>query len=434
MMRLFVFCIAFAFWFLFTAPASMAQSASISSLTAVPPPQQYVPVPIYAISRTSNVVTISTVDPANPDQFAQQSNQVGKSVTIAQVTVDPSNAVNGTFTICGPPTPVCNPPTTYGFSFVSPGANFSAASNAGTDVPLGITAVARTPCPLIPTGYFSFCGDPLPGAGLGSASDGSLVEFISTEDETGTTVWASSLGDGNTGSTRATGCEQQFIESGNEWHFVCFHQHWLGGYFDIDMLNQWIVMDVGDGLSPTGVGGQFAMSGTRKLAGFGRVGTQTLEIDMGATPSGAAMPTTGILRLRNGSSVCWENVAATNPLCQSTNANDQFSFDGGVSTTTYNTSTVCASIAAQCGTAAAGSFTLPLGSRILTVSTTAVTAQSQIFIQEDSSLSGVLGTACSTTAGRSYIVSTRMPGVGFTITANSFPEGEPACLSYHIMN
>lgn len=436
MTRLLRSCIFFGLFVIFAAPAGFSQSISASSLTAVPPPQKLVPIPIFSISRTSNVVTISTVDPLNPDQYAQQSNQIGKNITITGVTVDPSSTINGTFPICGPPTPGCVTPTTYGFSVQSAGADFSVASNASTDVSFGYTFVARTPCPLIPTGYFSFCGDPLPGGGLANPNDTSLLEVISTEDEAGTMVWASSLGDGNTGSNRVTGCEQQFIESGNEYHFVCLWERRLGGYFDIDMRNQWMFFDVGDGLTSDGVGGEFLMSGIRKLAGFGIVGRRSVIIDMGATPPGTIMPTTGVLRFQNGSTLCWENSGATAPMCQSTDANDHFTFDNGVSTATYNTAVICASTSAQCGSAAAGSFTVPPGVLFVSVNTTAVTPQSQIFLQEDSSLSGALGTSCNTVPGHSYLITSRSPEIGFTVEVGPAPitAGAPACLNYHIMN
>lgn len=416
--------------FALAAPAGFAQSASISSLTAISTPDSLVPIPIFSISRTSNVVSVSTIDPGNPDQYAQQANQVGKSVTIAYVTVDPSNAVNGTFMICGPPTPGCIAPTTTNFSFISSGVNFSASSASQ----LGLSAVSRTGCPLIPTGYFSFCGDGRPGAGIAYDGDGSLVEFISTQDEVGTVTWASSLGDGNTGTNRVTGCEQLFIESGNEWRIECEYMRRNGGAIDIDMKNNFLTLSVGDGISPTGVGGELDMSGTRKLAAFGIKANRTLEIDTGAAPSGPVMPNSGILRFRNGSTICWENVAGTNGLCQSTDPGDRFSFDGGVVTPTYSTATNCANFQGQCGSAAAGSFLLPAETTSTLVYTTAVTAQSQIFLQEDTSLNAVLGVPCNTSLGRVYQVTGRTPGVGFRISSSAVPSGLAACLSYHIVN
>lgn len=424
-LRFVAFCILLL---MFVAPASFAQSGNFSSITAISTPLSSAPIPIFSVSRTSNVVTISTVDPGNPDEYAQL-NQVGVSVTVANVTVDPSNAANGTFVICGPPTSGCVTPTTTTFSYVSNGTDFSASGSQ-----LGLTSVARTPCPLTPTSFFSFCGDSRPGAGLSYSTDGSLIEIISTQDQVGTTLWASSLGDGNTGTTRVTGCEQYFIESGNEWHLECDWMRMFGGYIDIDMKNQWLTMDVGNGVTARGVGGQFAMSGTRSLAYFGTLGNQTVELDMGTVPSGTVMPSSGTLRLRNGSTVCWENVAASNGLCQTTDSQDRFNFASGVVAPTYSTATVCASLLAECGGAPAGSVGFSPGAGAIQVLTTAVTAQSQIFVQEDSSLGKVLGVTCNTRPGRSYLITNRVPGVSFEVAVSSTPSGDPACLSYHIVN
>src|SRR5215475_12255638 len=186
------------------APLGFPQSASISSLTAISTPNSSTPVPIFAISRVSNIVTVSTTDPTNTDRYAEESNRIGATVQLAGVTVDPSNAVNGTFTICGPSTPGCVAPTTYTYSFISSGLNFSVSGSTQ----LGLTSVNHTGCPLIPTGYFSFCGDAYSGAGLAYPGDGSLMEIISTQDYVGSMLWASALADGNTGTTRVTGCEQ----------------------------------------------------------------------------------------------------------------------------------------------------------------------------------------------------------------------------------
>lgn len=428
-MKLFSYLILVLFVAVVEVPLSKAQSANISSLTAISTPNSAVPVPIFSIARSSNVLTVSTANPANLDQYAQQSNRIGATVTVANVTVDPSNAVNGTFVICGPPTPGCITPTTFTFSYLSSGLNFSASSAA----PLGLTAVARVGCPLTPTGHFSFCGDAYPGAGLAYPGDGSLVEFISTQDYTGSMLWASSLGDGNSGTTRATGCEQGFIESGNEWRLGCFYQRTAAGAIDIDMKNGLFVLDVSDGTTGANAG-EFTMSGSRKLAAFGPSSNRVFEVDMGAIPSGPAMPASGTLRLRNGSTACWENVGGSGELCQSTDQNDRFAFDGGVVTPTYATATICANFQGQCGSAAAGSVTFPAQSTSMVVFTTLVTPQSQIFVMEDSSLSGVLGIPCNSTIGRVYQITGRTPGVGFRISASSAPSGNPACLSYHIVN
>jgi len=411
------------------APLGAAQRPQISSLTAISPANSSNPVPIFSISRKSNVVTVSTTDPTNTDRYAEQSNRVGAIVQIANVSVDPSNAVNGSFPICGPPAAGCIMPTTYTYSFLSPGQDFSVSGS----VQLGLTSVTHVGCPLIPTGYFSFCGDAYSGAGLAYSGDGSLVEIISTQDYTGSMLWASSLADGNSGTTRVTGCEQGFIESGNEWILGCFYQRHYAGAIDIDLKNALFVIDVGD--SATGAtAGEFTMSGTRQAAVFGTHNNRVLQIDMGATPSGVNLPSTGTLRMRNGSSVCWQNKEESASLCQSTTPQDSFTFDGGVSTPAYFTAANCASFQAQCGSAAAGSVAFPAESTSINIYTTVVTQQSQIFVQEDASLGTILGINCNATLGRTYQISGRTPGVGFRITTNAAPNGNAACLSYHIVN
>lgn len=411
------------------APLGLAQSPSISSLTAISPSNSSTPVPIFSIGRTANVVTVSTTDPTNADRYAEQSNRIGAIVQIAGVTVDPSNAVNGSFPICGPPTSGCVMPNTYTYSFLSPGQNFSVSGS----VQLGLTSVNHVGCPLIPTGYFSFCGDSYSGGGLAYAGDGSLVEFIATADYTGSVLWASSLGDGNTGSTRVTGCETGFIESGNEWILGCFYRRMYASAIDIDMKNALFVIDVGDGL--TGApGGEFTMSGTRQAAVFGTHNNRVLQIDMGATPSGANLPSAGTLRMRNGSSVCWQNKEESASLCQSTNPKDNFTFDGGVMTPAYFTASNCASYQAQCANAAAGSVAFPPEATSINIYTTVVTDQSQIFVQEDASLGNLLGIACNQLLGRTYQISGRTPGVGFRVSTSTAPNTNAACLSFHIVN
>lgn len=155
---------------------------------------------------------------------------------------------------------------------------------------------------------------------------------------------------------------------------------------------------------------------------------------MGAAPSGANLPSTGTLRMRNGSTVCWQNVAESASLCQSTNAKDSFTFDGGVVTPAYFTAANCASFQAECSNAAAGSVAFPAGSTSINIYTTVVTQQSQVFVQEDSSLGTLLGIPCNQTIGRTYQITGRTPGVGFRVTTNAAPNGAAACLSYHIVN
>ncbi len=90
--------------------------------------------------------------------------------------------------------------------------------------------------------------------------------------------------------------------------------------------------------------------------------------------------------------------------------------------------------AAACSAAPAGSVVIDAAGTTVVVSTTAVTANSQIFVQEDSSLGTKLSVTCNTTTGRDYTVSARTAATSFTITASAAPVTNPACLSYFIVN
>lgn len=96
----------------------------------------------------------------------------------------------------------------------------------------------------------------------------------------------------------------------------------------------------------------------------------------------------------------------------------------------------CSSSAAPavCATALAGSVVIAAAGTTVTVDTTAVTANSQIFIQEDSSLGTKLGVTCNTTIARTYAVTARTAATSFVITTSAAPVTNPACLSYFIVN
>jgi len=91
--------------------------------------------------------------------------------------------------------------------------------------------------------------------------------------------------------------------------------------------------------------------------------------------------------------------------------------------------------AAACSAAPAGSVVIDAGATTVVVSTTAVTANSQVFVQEDPSLATKLGgITCNTVTGRTYTVTARTGGTSFTITASAAPATDRACLSYFIVN
>lgn len=96
--------------------------------------------------------------------------------------------------------------------------------------------------------------------------------------------------------------------------------------------------------------------------------------------------------------------------------------------------TNCSSAAGSCGSATSGAVTMATSTSTTSVSTTAVTANSNILISEDFSLGARLGVSCNSFEGRSYVVADRTPGVGFSINASSTVIGDPACLSFFIVN
>lgn len=102
----------------------------------------------------------------------------------------------------------------------------------------------------------------------------------------------------------------------------------------------------------------------------------------------------------------------------------------------YDTFTNCADSAgdAACVAASAGAVVIDAGDTNTVVSTTAVTANSEIIIQEDSSLNTRLSVTCNTTIARTYSVTARTAGTSFTITASATPAVNPACLNYKIVN
>ena len=108
---------------------------------------------------------------------------------------------------------------------------------------------------------------------------------------------------------------------------------------------------------------------------------------------------------------------------------------GKVSSTLFGSETNCSSSAAPavCAAAAAGSVIIPAAGTDVTVNTTAVTANSQIFAIFDQSLGTKLGVTCNSTTANPHI-GARVAGTSFTIHANVSPVTNPACFSYFIIN
>jgi hypothetical protein len=111
-----------------------------------------------------------------------------------------------------------------------------------------------------------------------------------------------------------------------------------------------------------------------------------------------------------------------------------------ISGATYATATNCSSSAspAVCGSAAAGAVAIPTGisSVSLTINTTAVTANSEIFLIPDDSVT-IAATTCNSTLATlvgGVAVTARTPGTSFTVTYNGTIATNPLCLSYYLVN
>ena len=111
------------------------------------------------------------------------------------------------------------------------------------------------------------------------------------------------------------------------------------------------------------------------------------------------------------------------------------SVNGRSSANLFGSETNCSSSAgpAVCAAAAAGSVVIPAAGTDVTVNTTAVTANSQIFAIFDQSLGTKLGVTCNSTTANPHI-GARVAGTSFTIHANVSPITNPACFSYFIIN
>ena len=101
----------------------------------------------------------------------------------------------------------------------------------------------------------------------------------------------------------------------------------------------------------------------------------------------------------------------------------------------FSSAQTCTSAAspASCGLAPSGTVAVPPSSTTLMVNTKAVSANSQIRTDVDSSLGTALRVTCNTTPVQGT-VSARSVGRSFTITVPLAPTLNPACFSYTIVN
>jgi hypothetical protein len=106
-----------------------------------------------------------------------------------------------------------------------------------------------------------------------------------------------------------------------------------------------------------------------------------------------------------------------------------------VNATRYQTAINCSSAAspAVCTSAAAGSVVVAAAATSVVVNTSAVTANSQIFVFYSSALGTKLGVTCNTTIPALYGETARTPGTSFTLGATASITN-PACFSFFIVN
>ena len=164
-----------------------------------------------------------------------------------------------------------------------------------------------------------------------------------------------------------------------------------------------------------------------EVATSGSAGTARFYDQTASTGSTLAVVRAGIAQSTNDL-FQWQANNGTTILARVTSG-------GKVSSTLFGSETNCSSSTgpAVCAAAAAGSVIIPAAGTDVTVNTTAVTANSQIFVVFDQSLGTKLGVTCNSTTANPHI-GARVAGTSFTIHANVSPVTNPACFSYFIIN
>lgn len=168
--------------------------------------------------------------------------------------------------------------------------------------------------------------------------------------------------------------------------------------------------------------------GENKALLFKSRGTEALSRSWGFINDLAAW---GSLSLRSSSAD--NNTLNTDVMIFDSSQNAELK--GAFTAPLFKTTTNCSDSAgaAACGAAPAGSVVIDAAATSVVVSTTAVTANSQITPTFDSSLGTRLGITCNTTIALPAITA-RTAGTSFTITIAIAPITNPACFSYTIVN
>lgn len=170
--------------------------------------------------------------------------------------------------------------------------------------------------------------------------------------------------------------------------------------------------------------------------------TGTVAESEGIDINSFTLPASGSITLHSGMRVEDQCVGATPPttctgvqIDAQSNGKVALNVGGITSSAAYATATNCSDSAgpAACGSAAAGTVVIDAAATSVVVSTTAVTANSEIFVQFDSSLGARLGITCNVTASVPAITA-RTAATSFTITIPVAPITNKACYSYRIVN
>ena len=177
-------------------------------------------------------------------------------------------------------------------------------------------------------------------------------------------------------------------------------------------------------------------------------GVATSAVGLKASPLSQFAATTsaqlaGVLTDESGTGVvCFTiNCTMTTPNLGTPSALVLTNATGLPAQSTFNTSSNCSSAAspAVCGSAPAGSVAFPTGvtSVALQVNTSAVTANSQIFLFSDDSLGTKLSVTCNSTLATlagGMAITARSAGVSFAVTFNGTITTNPLCVNFLVVN
>lgn len=189
-------------------------------------------------------------------------------------------------------------------------------------------------------------------------------------------------------------------------------------------------------------GSTFAQDANGTVHAVGNGGGAGADIDLNGTKCISAANSSNSTFCYNSGIGSWDAMAAgslvarlsTNNFFYGALVND----NNFVRALAYTSTTNCSSAAAPavCGSAAAGSVAIPTGTNpTLTINNSSITAVSEIFLQNDESIT-IAATTCNTTLSTLVqpVVTARVVGVSFTIQIGAIIATNKACVSYHIYN